>query len=89
MKKFNEKVPGTLEEILQMCFDCKKPFLKQKQVDTIDYDGEKHYRHLTVPGNVAYSRLTDAIYGLELIGVIDNANDIIEELDDIVSSEEY
>lgn len=88
MRKVFLESPSTLEDILKR-FGCEKPFLKNRQVDNIDYDGTRHYRYLTESGNKAYNLLTDVIYGLQNIGVIDNANDIIDELDSIVSSEEY
>lgn len=89
MKKVCRAVPDSLEEILKMCFGCKKPFLKKKQIDYIESDGEKHFRFLTVAGSKAYGDLVDVVYGLEMIGVISDANEIVEQLDDIVSSEQY
>ena len=87
MKKFYMEAPTTLEEILRRYFGSEKPFLKKKQVDYIDDDGEKHYRHLTVSGNDAYNCLVDVLYGLQNIGIIDNANEAIERLDALVSEE--
>lgn len=62
----------TLEDILQVCFDCKKPF---------DKNGNQ-----TVTGVKAYEKLITAIYGLENIGIINDANNIIKQLDEIASS---
>lgn len=87
MKKFYMEAPMTLEEILRRYFGSEKPFLKKKQVDYIDDDGEKHYRHLTVSDNDAYNCLVDVLYGLQNIGIIDNANEAIERLDALVSEE--
>ena len=37
--------------------------------------------------NKAYSKLVDLVYGLQNIGVIDDADEIIEQLDALVSEE--
>ena len=63
----------TLEDILQICFNCKKPF---------DKSGNQ-----TVAGVKAYEKLIATVYGLENIGVIDSAHNVIKQLDKIVSSE--
>lgn len=77
-----------LESILQLNFGCKKPFLKRKRLTGVWHDGQKDYTDMTVKGSEAYSKLVDTLYGLETIGVIDNANDIIERLDEIASGRE-
>jgi len=64
---------NTLEDILQICFGCKKPF---------DKSGNQ-----TVTGVKAYEKLIATVYGLENIGVIDSAHNIIKQLDEIVSIE--
>ena len=69
----DKNVAYTLEDILQTCFDCKKPF---------DKSGNQ-----TVAGVNAYEKLIATIYGLENIGVIDSVNNVIKQLDEIVSSE--
>lgn len=84
MKRFFAETPSSLEDILRR-FGCEKPFLKNRQLDYIENDGTRHYRSLTASGNDAYNLLTDVIYGLQNIDVIDNADEIIEQLDDIVS----
>ena len=52
----DKNVAYTLEDILQICFGCKKPF---------DKNGKQ-----TVAGVKAYEKLIATIYGLENIGVI-------------------
>lgn len=69
----DKNVAYTLEDILQICFGCKKPF---------DKNGNQ-----TVAGVKAYEKLIATIYGLENIGVIDSAYNVIKQLDEIVSSE--
>lgn len=60
----------TLEEILQE-MGCKKPFLKEVEVDS---DG---YRQpFTVKGSETYSKLIKILYAVE---------DVVEALDDIVN----
>lgn len=61
----------TLKDILQICFGCKKPF---------DKSGNQ-----TVAGVKAYEKLIATIYGLENMGVIDSAHNVIKQLDEIVS----
>lgn len=78
-----------LESILQKNFGCKKPLLKNRKVSSVWSDGSKSYTVLTVKGSEAYNRLIDTLYALEEIGVIDDANDIIENLDSIASGGEY
>mgnify|MGYP004544866583 FL=1 len=69
----NGKTVNTLEDILQICFGCKKPFNK---------NGDQ-----TSTGVKAYEKLIAAIYGLENIGVIDSAHNVIKQLDVIASGE--
>lgn len=85
------KLPGAscLESILQKNFGCKKPLLKRRRVSTVWGDGSKTYTVLTARGSEAYNRLIDTLYALEEIGAIDDANDIIENLDEIASGREY
>lgn len=85
------KLPGAscLESILQKNFGCKKPLLKRRRVSTVWGDGSKTYTVLTAKGSEAYNRLIDTLYALEEIGAIDDANDIIENLDEIASGREY
>ena len=64
---------NTLEDVLQICFGCKKPFNKSG--------------NQTVAGVKAYEKLIATIYGLENIGVIDSAHNVIKQLDEIASSE--
>ena len=59
-----------LETILQN-FGYKKVFKK---------DGT-----LSVDGNKAYGNLIEIIYNLQFIGVISNANEIIDKLDKVLS----
>ena len=69
------RTANTLEDILQICFDCKKPF---------DKNGNQ-----TVAGVEAYEKLTTTISGLENIGVVNDANNIIKQLDAIASGDCY
>lgn len=78
-----------LESILQKNFGCKKPLLKNRKVSTVRADGSKTYTQLTAKGSEAYNRLIDTLYALEEMGVIDDANDIIESLDEIASGRDY
>ena len=66
---------NTLEDILVECFDCKKPFNKKGK--------------LTVSGVKAYEKLIDTVSGLEYVGVITSANNVIKQLDEIVSGDYY
>ena len=70
----NKQTVGTLEEILQVCFGCNQPF--------------NLYGEQTVSGIEAYEKLITVIYGLENIGVISNAHNIIKQLDEIANNEE-
>ena len=83
------KQPRDLESILQDCFGCKKPFLKRKKLVGVWNDGTKDYDTLTKKGAEAYEKLVSALYGLELIGVIADANHVIETLDSIASGKDY
>ena len=76
---------GDLESILRNGFGCKKPFLKKPKLLKVDSDGEKTYEYFTKKGADAFDKLTDVVYGLEEIGVIENAHDIVETLDEIVT----
>ena len=60
----------TLEEILQEYFNCKHPFKK---------DGD-----LSESGLNAYKKLTDLLYDLEALEVIEDADDAVETLDYII-----
>ena len=78
----------TIEEILQKHFVCKKPFLKKPKPYTDDECGTRH-EYMTQHGSRSYSRLVVLIYDLESLGVVTDANHIIETLDNIVSGKEY
>jgi len=60
----------TLEEILQEHFGCKKPFKKNEKLSASGWD--------------AYGKLTKLIYDLGALGVIEDANEVVESLDYIV-----
>ena len=82
--------PQCLEDILKNCFGCKKPFLKRKKLTGTWWDGQKVYTTLSDKGSEAYEKLVEAIYGLEAIGAITcDAQEIIEELDQIAESKDY
>ncbi len=57
----------TLEEILQKHFNCKKPFKKNEKLSASGWD--------------AYGKLTKLIYDLGALGVIEDANEVVESLD--------
>jgi hypothetical protein len=75
----------SLEEILQEYFGCKgkNPFLKNPR--KLNDDGD--YEYFTKAGAAAYGKLTALIEDLEGIGVLLDAEGIIDELDQIVRSE--
>ena len=73
-----------LESILRNGFGSSKPFLKTPKIYH-DRDGEKSYEYFTKSGAEAYGKLTSVIYALENLGVLEDANEIVENLDDIVS----
>ena len=60
----------TLEEILQKHFNCKRPFNENEK--------------LSASGWSAYGKLTKLIYDLGALGVIEDANEVVESLDYIV-----
>ena len=62
-----------LDDLLYLCGCETQPF---------DEDGE-----LTPDGEIAYQKLNDIVYEFEDIGVIFNANHIMSQLDEIVSSD--
>lgn len=68
-----------LESILQKYFKCKKPFLKNPY-----YDYEEHPVTLTRHGGKAYGNLISLLYDIGKVCEI-NVNDIVDELDSIVS----
>lgn len=78
----------SLESVLRDNFGCKKPLLKRRKVDCVWSDGSKSYTKLTVSGSKAYGKLVDTLYALDVMGVIDDANEVIESLDEIVSGNE-
>lgn len=73
----SKRTINTLEDILLECFDCKKPFNKKGK--------------LTLTGKKAYEKLIDTVCGLMYIGVIDikSVDNVIKQLDEIVSGECY
>jgi len=75
----------SLEEILQEYFGCKgkNPFLKKPR----KLNDEGDYVYLTKAGAAAYGKLIALIEDLEGIGVIDDAEGIMDELDQIVRGE--
>lgn len=67
--KKGDKDMITLEEILQKYFNCKRPFNKNEK--------------LSESGWSAYGKLTKLVYDLGALGVIEDANDVVESLDHI------
>ena len=76
-----------LEEIIRKAFGCKKVFLKKPKLISEEKDGTKNYEYFTKQGAEGYEKLTEIIYGLETMGLIADANEIIETLDAIVRQE--
>lgn len=81
----------TVEDILQKHFGCAKPFYKRPVIkERFGKRGDNSYEYLTTTGGKAYGKLVDLIYDLEsVLPEQINANEIVECLDDIVSSPEY
>lgn len=79
----------SLHDILKHCFGCEEPFLKKRELDYVESDGTEHYNCMTESGIEAYNKLISLLYGLENMGVIDYANDIIGSLDSIVDGNDY
>jgi len=73
----------TLDEILQEYFGCKgKAFLK-----TPRKINEDSYEYFTKSGAKAYEKLCFLLDDLQNLGVIEDAEDIVEQLDSIVRDE--
>lgn len=77
----------SLAGILHRYFGCEKPFrVRPKVVGYHDGDPlSPIYEYMTKDGNEAYEKLTDLLYALENLGALDNANEVVETLDSIVS----
>lgn len=77
----------SLEKLIQNHFDIKQVVLVYPKPNSYD-DG---YRFLTLAGVKAYAKLVNLIYDLQdLLGEdAIHANEIIEELDDIVDGRTY
>ena len=78
----------TLESILKKYFGCRKPFRNTPKIEKND-DGETSYTFLTNRGFEAYDKLVELVYDLEDIGVIRDANEVVEELDCIATDMVY
>lgn len=76
----------TLEEILQKHFNCKRPFYKNPPI-IVDGDGEECQNPMTKSGWKAYDKLTDLIYALGNMDIGIDANEVIENLDQIVNED--
>lgn len=77
-----------LESILIGCYGCKKPFLDEAKV-VVEDDGTSRNERLTKAGSKAYAKLVETIYALEKMGVIRDANGIVESLDGTVRDQQY
>lgn len=78
----------SLEEILKKRLNCKKPFYKNPKLVGKYANGEESYEFLTAAGNKAYDKLTGILYDLQTLGLNIDANDIIENLDNIACGRE-
>lgn len=76
-----------LDEILREYFGCEKAFLDEPK-ELKGADGEVEYDYLTTEGWQAYGRLIDLLYDLQSVGALD-ANDVIDNLDSVISGREY
>ena len=76
-----------IETILKDFFGCKKPFLKNPKLISETIDGYEEYEYMTKAGNRAYNKLVGVVYALGKLGLISNANSVIDRLDAIVDSE--
>ena len=77
----------TLEKILQKHFGCKKPFLAKKRPIGKYHDGTVTYSYLSNKGSEAYGKLTELLYDLEELGVLQGVNDTVEMLDQITEGD--
>ncbi|MDR2559033.1 MAG: hypothetical protein LBC86_05765 [Oscillospiraceae bacterium] len=77
----------TLEEILQVSFKCKKPFLKRKRIVGYNH-GEPDYEYMTKAGANVYENMISFIFSLEsLLGKEFSSSRWVEKLDEIVREE--
>lgn len=78
-----------IETILKRYFGCKNPFLKNpKRIPESETVGEyEEFEYMTKAGICAYNKLVGVVYSLEEIGLINNANALVDRLDAIVDSE--
>ena len=81
----------SLAGILRRYFGCEKPFrVRPKIVGYNEGDPSSPiYEHMTKDGNEAYAKLTELLYALEKLGALDDANEVVETLDAIVSDGGY
>ena len=76
-----------IETVLKEYFGCKKPFLQNPKLVSEAIDGNKEYEYMTKAGNRAYNKLVGVVCALGNLGLINNANSIVDRLDAIVDSE--
>lgn len=77
----------SLGDILTKYFGCKHPFLKNPVRENVGGDFERT-RYITRNGDKAYGELVGLIYDLaELLPDTFDANEIIEQLDQIVDGD--
>lgn len=81
----------SLAGILHRYFGCEKPFrVRPKVVGYHDEDPSSPiYEYMTKDGNEAYAKLTELLYALEKLGALEDANEVVETLDGIVSDGGY
>lgn len=87
----------TMEQFLQLHFNCKRPYRKQPvKVENVDNGTE--YEYLTESGMKAYERFIGMLYDLadlcdelEITGFIvpDKVESAVDDFDEFVSTEHY
>lgn len=87
----DKPIQKTIEDVLREHFGCARPFYKRPVIkERFGKTGDNSYEYLTKTGGKAYGELVSLIYDLEsLLPELIDANEIVECLDDIVSSPEY
>lgn len=79
--------PKDLGSILQVCFDCETPFMKESQKVGKELDETDMFINFTLEGVKAYDKLTTCIYALSAMGLYssEDAENYIKILDEIAT----
>lgn len=79
--------PKDLRSLLQVCFDCDTPFMKEPQKVGKELDGNDILTNFTLEGAKAYDKLTTCIYVLSAMGLYSSevAEHYIKMLDEIAT----